>query len=101
MSSRNRFLSADDRERAAAIFRALERSRVGETPVAAEELMREELRGAGIEAEYAVVRDSETLLEWRPGRPGRALIAAPVGGVRLIDNAEWLPRGVGQSPLAS
>jgi pantoate--beta-alanine ligase len=98
MSSRNRFLSAEDRERAGAIFRALERSRGGDTPAAAEALMTEELRSAGIEAEYAVVRDAETLLGSRPGRPGRALIAAPLGGVRLIDNAEWLPRA--RQPVA-
>jgi len=36
-----------------------------------------------------VVRDAETLLAWRPGRPGRALIAARVGTVRLIDNDAW------------
>lgn len=89
MSSRNRFLGESDRARAAAISRALCRA-AGEPAVSeAERAMHHELREAMIEPEYAVVRDAETLSTWREGRPGRALIAARVGSVRLIDNAPW------------
>ncbi len=91
MSSRNRFLTAEDRARALAISRALRASQRAGSPASAEAVMREELALAGIHPEYAVVRDAETLLEWTPGRPGRALIAARVGAVRLIDNAPWVP----------
>ena len=52
--------------------------------------MREILLDRGLEVDYAVVRDAETLLQPRPGRPARALIAAflehPGGRIRLIDN---------------
>ena len=49
--------------------------------------MRETLEAHGLEVEYAVVRDAETLLPIGDFRsPTRGLIAARVGGVRLIDN---------------
>lgn len=88
MSSRNRFLSADDRTRALALSRALRRAGGEQSPQLAEAAMVDELRAARIDPEYAVVRDAESL-----GAPSasnnRALIAARVGTVRLIDNAEW------------
>ena len=49
--------------------------------------MRETLESHGLEVEYAVVRSSTGL---RPvddfSRPSRALVAAWLDGVRLIDN---------------
>lgn len=98
MSSRNRFLGDDARRRALAISRVLgEGSRfVGRREF--EAFMAVELTAAGLEVEYAVVRDARTLEEPSPGVPveWRALIAARVGGVRLIDNMAWRP---GASPL--
>jgi pantoate--beta-alanine ligase len=88
ISSRNRFLNADERRRALALSRALCEARRGRTPEEAEAIMRGVLTSAGVEAEYAVVRDAETL-EAPGAGPARALIAARVGSVRLIDNAPW------------
>jgi len=90
MSSRNRFLTPADRARASAISAALARASEFKDAAEAELVMRGTLESRGLEAEYAVVRDAETLME-RPvaGAPARALIAARLGEVRLIDNAAW------------
>ena len=54
--------------------------------------MRETLEGFGVTVDYAVVRDAETLLSVDSfSRPTRALIAARLGEVRLIDNRILLP----------
>lgn len=89
MSSRNVFLTAEDRRRALAISRALKAAWDVDSAEAGEAAMRVVLAGEGIEPEYAVVRDAATLGVYREGEPGRALIAARVGKVRLIDNAAW------------
>lgn len=97
LSSRNRFIPPERREQALALSRALARASEESEPALAEGAMQAELERAGLEegTEYAVVRDAESLTAWRPGRPGRALIAARVGPVRLIDNMPWSPRGRG------
>jgi pantoate--beta-alanine ligase len=95
MSSRNRFLSPENREQALAISRALRQSLGAANVEAAEEVMGIVLREFGIEPEYAVVREATTLTRPRevtPETQWRALIAARVGAVRLIDNAPWKPR---------
>lgn len=89
MSSRNRFLSAEDRARGLAISRALREAGQEQSAASAQATMRRVLSDAGIEPEYAVVRDAATLGAVLPGQPGRALIAARVGSVRLIDNMVW------------
>jgi pantoate--beta-alanine ligase len=92
MSSRNRFLTPDDRRRAIAIPRALERARGERTPADAERAMSATLTEIGLAPEYAVIRDARTLGPVSAAtRETRALIAARVGAVRLIDNAPWLP----------
>jgi len=86
MSSRNRFLSETDRERALSISRVLRESARFKSRHEFEAWMVGEMQAAGLVVEYAVVRDGATLEE--PGaRAMRALIAARVGSVRLIDNA--------------
>jgi pantoate--beta-alanine ligase len=93
-SSRNELLAGEDRERAAAISRALaaarERWNAGELPVAEiEQRIRAEIEAAGLAVEYAAIRDPD---DWSAGRPAEprglavALVAARLGGVRLIDN---------------
>lgn len=95
MSSRNRFLTPADRELALTLIRALRAVQAEATPDAAESLMRHQLLHAGITPDYAVVRDAETLSPRRAGepldptRPGRAVLAARVGSVRLLDNVAW------------
>lgn len=89
MSSRNVFLSPEDRTRAMAISKALCESWTVESPTEAEATMRRVMSEASLNIEYAVVRDAETLHAPQAGREMRALIAARVGNVRLIDNAEW------------
>ncbi len=93
MSSRNQLLDARARASAGAIHQALKAAREEKDASAAEERMRHVLVDAGLEIEYACVRDARSLLP--PDQAGfgqeggRALIAARVQGVRLIDNIAW------------
>jgi pantoate--beta-alanine ligase len=99
MSSRNRFLSPDDRNRARALIAALRASADETSPDAAEHVMAETLHRHGVDAvDYAAVRDAETLgpADQASGRPMRAIITARVGSVRLLDNAPW-PAGPGRA----
>jgi pantoate--beta-alanine ligase len=91
MSSRNAYLGAEDRERAAALSRALraveETARV-EPLDGALEAGRGILAKAGIEPEYFEARDAEDLTPANElnRRPVLVAVAARVGGARLIDN---------------
>ena len=88
MSSRNRYLSSDERTAAIALSRALQIAHSAQKVATAERLMVETLESFGLEVEYAVVRDARTLMPVTGfERPTRALIAARLGGTRLIDNA--------------
>lgn len=96
MSSRNRFLTPEDRVRALAISRALREARQAPTPDEAEGVLRRVLGEASIVPEYAVVREASSLQRPAAGakvhtQRWRALIAAGVGNVRLIDNDAWEP----------
>jgi len=91
MSSRNAYLEPADRERAAAISRALaaaERETRAGSLQRGLEAAREELAAAGIEPEYLEARDAESLepVHERNGRPVLVAVAARVGAARLIDN---------------
>src|SRR5215218_2962101 len=92
LSSRNRYMSADERRRAAALHRALEAARDaasnGEQVGGAVDAARSELAAAGIEPEYIEARDAEDLTpaESFNGRPVLVALAARVGPARLIDN---------------
>jgi pantoate--beta-alanine ligase len=93
MSSRNAYLSPEERRRAAALIRALRAAEAvaksGETrPRVALDAARAELERAGIEPEYLEARHAEGLApaESLNGRPVLVAVAARVGRARLIDN---------------
>lgn len=95
-SSRNVRLSDDARRRALAIPRAV--ARVGEAPGLASVLrrsLRESLATGDIEVAYADVIDPETFEPSSDADAGRAraVVAAVVDGVRLIDNGPVLLEG--------
>lgn len=93
MSSRNRYLSPEQREQAAALPCAMQAAIAAieaDAPVAG---ALAELEAAIIAAEftsvdYAVLADSTSLapLEALGAAPARLLVAARIGGTRLIDN---------------
>jgi pantoate--beta-alanine ligase len=92
MSSRNRYLRDDQRSRAlglsAALAQAAAAARDGADPTAAESTMRRVLLHHDLAIDYAVVRDPRTLMPVGDfAADARALIAARLDGVRLIDNA--------------
>ena len=87
MSSRNLYLSAERRDTALGVYRALQMAMSAQRPATAEALMRETLEQHGFEVDYAVVRDAHTLMSVTGlETPCRALIAARLPEVRLIDN---------------
>jgi len=92
MSSRNQYLSADERQRAGVIHRTLvrmcEEAQAGKPRAVIEDDALRALEGEGLAVDYAVVRRREDLAEPLPGqRHGLiALIAAKLGRARLIDN---------------
>jgi pantoate--beta-alanine ligase len=92
MSSRNRYLSADERTRAVVIHdvivKVAEAARAGDhTAAIADGAAKLAAVGFGT-IDYIAVRDAETLKEWdrASGRPGRVLAAAWLAKTRLIDN---------------
>jgi pantoate--beta-alanine ligase len=94
-SSRNRYLSAADRELALTLPRALRagQARAAQGPVAALGAAREVLRAApALAVDYVAVVDPRT---FGPAGPGPALIVAAVtaGGTRLIDNVRVVLAG--------
>jgi pantoate--beta-alanine ligase len=92
MSSRNVYLSAGERTRATALYRALREAaariqsgdRIGDAMRAATETV----VGAGFEIDYLEARHAETLARVvsRDEGPIRLLAAARLGATRLIDN---------------
>jgi len=93
MSSRNVYLSPGERERALALSRGLEHGRAlfaaGERDAEAlRAALREALAVPGVVPEYAEAADPLTLEPAARAEPGTVLlVAARVGGTRLIDNA--------------
>lgn len=87
MSSRNRYLTASERERAVAISAAL-RAGVDAGPDGPEAVLHaagKVLADAGIDPDYLVLT-SPDLGPAHPGRESRLLVAARVGLPRLLDN---------------
>jgi pantoate--beta-alanine ligase len=91
LSSRNVYLSADDRERALGLSRSLTRGveMAGAGAAVVVAVAGAELLAAGIDPDridYATVRGTD-LGEPPASGPARLLVAARVGSTRLIDNA--------------
>lgn len=93
MSSRNRYLSPADREAAATLPQAMKEAiaRIEDGQEAAPTLaaLEDALLGAGFSSvDYAVLADSASLepLNTLSGNPARLIVAARIGGTRLIDN---------------
>lgn len=98
LSSRNRFLSLQDREKAPALHRVLTESAVlisrgapiGNVMATA----KKEIEKAGFTVDYVEARHAETLAPVTDAHHGpvRLLVAARIGGTRLIDNVA-VPHG--------
>ena len=99
LSSRNRYLSADDRHRAGAlpdamrqaVWRLEDGEDVPDVLVGLEEAL---LGGGFASVDYAELADADSLqpLSTLSDRPARLLVAARIGGTRLIDNMPVAPR---------
>ena len=78
------------RATALGLYQALESARQtaanGTEPRTSERDLYTRLRQHGLDVDYAAVRDARTLLPPTGTQPTRALVAARVSGVRLIDN---------------
>ncbi|MDJ0447559.1 pantoate--beta-alanine ligase [Methylocystis sp. JR02] len=92
MSSRNIYLSAEDRARAPRLYRALSEAarRIGEGEVVGHVMgeAHEAIVGAGFDIDYVEARHADTLarVARRLDGPMRILAAARLGATRLIDN---------------
>nr|WSX77553.1 pantoate--beta-alanine ligase [Streptomyces sp. NBC_00899] len=90
LSSRNRFLTAEDRTQALALSRALfaGRDRVAHGPQAVREAALAEAAASGLSADYLALIDPADFTEAAPDHTGPAVlaVAAKVGATRLIDN---------------
>ena len=99
MSSRNRYLSADERRRAAVLNQAMRRCigaiLAGDAAGPALDMLRRSILTAGFDRiDYAELRDADTLAaavthadgRLQSDRATRLLVAAHIGRARLIDN---------------
>jgi pantoate--beta-alanine ligase len=92
LSSRNMYLSVDEREKAPAIHRALQDAataiRNGMTPEKATSRASDALTSNGFSVDYVTARHAETLapISSMMDGPIRLLAAAKLGKTRLIDN---------------
>jgi len=93
LSSRNRYLSPEERAAAVALPRAMREAvahiACGAQVAEALAALRAHVLAAGFSSvEYAELADSDSLalLAKLPARPARLLVAARIGGTRLIDN---------------
>lgn len=93
MSSRNRYLSRQERHQATAIYRAIsqaaEKIRAGAPPQSATRAAARSLTTLGFKVDYVMARNAETLaVPQEFDEPMRILAAAWLGKTRLIDNIE-------------
>jgi pantoate--beta-alanine ligase len=92
LSSRNVYLSADERRQALVLSQGLARlgqgAREGRDLRVLEAEFAQAIELAGGRVDYAAAVDADTLEPLQAlNRPGRALVAAWFGGTRLLDNA--------------
>lgn len=99
LSSRNVYLSAEERRQALAISQSLRRARqlvaegVHDADWILEEMNSLLAAASGVQVEYAVLADADTLAPVHEiAGPVVALIAAKVGATRLIDNEILTPQ---------
>ena len=85
LSSRNAYLSEDERYVAPMLYKAISEVARGRDPREAADAL---LTVGFAKVDYLAVCDAETLAPYVPGsgRPGRVLVAAWLGKTRLIDN---------------
>ncbi|RVU04771.1 pantoate--beta-alanine ligase [Novosphingobium umbonatum] len=100
LSSRNAYLSPEERQQAVALPRAMQAAvaaiRDGADVAASLAALREAVIEGGFSSvDYAELRDADslTLLDSLGNRPARLLVAARIGKTRLIDNLPVLPLG--------
>jgi len=92
LSSRNAYLSADERRNAPVLYRVLKqgaaRIKRGEPPASVLSEGAAEIMRAGFTLDYLEARHARTLapVSARQGGPIRLLVAARIGQTRLIDN---------------
>ena len=92
MSSRNTYLSAEERRTAPVLYRTLKSSarriKAGESIEAVLNVGRDDIRQAGFALDYLEARHARTLqpVASRADGPIRLLVAAKIGKTRLIDN---------------
>ncbi|GAA2664101.1 pantoate--beta-alanine ligase [Nonomuraea recticatena] len=88
LSSRNRYLTSDDRHAALALSRALRAGAAEREPAAVRAAAREVLASSALEVDYLVLVDPATFAEVPDSYRGEAVlaVAAKVGSTRLIDN---------------
>ncbi|MEM6584624.1 MAG: pantoate--beta-alanine ligase [Pseudomonadota bacterium] len=93
MSSRNRYLSKEDRTAAAALPAAMKRAIAaieggGDVASALSDLQATLLSAGFASVDYAALADARSLepIDALNGSPARLLVAARIGGTRLIDN---------------
>jgi len=93
MSSRNQYLSAEERPLAAEISRTLawmrDAARAGTVRTEVEARAADRLTAAGFRVDYAAIRDPGLAVPDDGHGPRVALIAARLGRTRLIDNLEF------------
>jgi pantoate--beta-alanine ligase len=95
MSSRNAYLSAEEREKASLVSKVMRetalRLEAGEPIRTVTDVAKSDLTNAGYAVDYVEARRADTLapfgMETAPvGATGRVLVAARLGKTRLIDN---------------
>ncbi len=91
LSSRNAYLTPDERTRAPALYKAITVAATaiatgGDIAVATAKARDEILKAGFASVDYVEARHAETLQPLKSGEPGRVLAAAQLGRARLIDN---------------